>query len=597
MYAYCGKILRINLSDGKTSVVELNEKDAKEFIGGTGLAVKMHYEMQTFKADPLSKDNVLILMTGPLTATRAPSTSRLEFCARSPLTGIWGESNVGGKIANYLKYAGWDGVMIEGASDKPVYIKIDPSGAEIVDANNIWGKGCYEAQEIIEKEVGEKRVSTAVIGQAGENLVKYACVQVDNSRHAGRCGMGAVMGAKKLKGIAVCYDERFKLELADEERFNEVVDELIGVIKDNFTCNMLRDLGTAGYMETAEGFGDLPIKYYSQGTFAGASKISGAAMATSVLKGNDGCLGCTVRCGRVVELKGKSMHGPEYETLAAFGALQLNDDLESLLEINYLVNDFGMDSISAGVTIAFAMWMTEKGIGDFNVKWGDSKAVKKLVEDIAYRRGKGNELAEGVRYLGEKYGIAEWAAHVKGLEIPMHDARGFAALACAYATHPRGACHLPHQIYLIEMGKTIKEYDIRSNDRFANDGKGILTAKVQNFTELYNAATMCAFIPIRPTQMAALLKAATGFDHTVESIYRAGERMFTLKRVYNIKCGVKASDDTLPKVVLQPVEGGSEGHVPDVKKQVSEYYEYRKWVDGKPTKEKLEELGLGWIEL
>lgn len=596
--SYCGKILRVDLTEGKISTFVPDEKDLREFIGGAGLGVKLHYDMRTFEVDPLSPENVLMLLTGPITATKAPSTSRLEFCAKSPLTGIWGESNSGGKMATYLKYAGWDGIIIEGRSEKPVYIRVDSNGAEIVDASGIWGKGCYESQETIEKEVGEKRVATAVIGPAGENLVKYACIQVDNSRHAGRTGMGAVMGSKNLKGIAVAYDpsERFNVDIANDDEFNKVVDELLSRIKDDFTCNMFTQLGTAGYMETSEGFGDLPIKYYTQGTWDGATKVSGAAMAASVLRGNDGCLGCIVRCGRVVELNGREVHGPEYETLAAFGALQLNDNLESLIEINYMVNDLGMDSISSGVAIAFAMYLTEKGVGDFNIQWGDAEKVKELLKEIAYRRGRGEELAEGVRYIGKKYGVENLAAHVKGLEIPMHDARGFAGLAVAYAVHPRGACHLPHQIYLYEMGKRIKEYGIESQDRFANEGKGILAAKVQNFSELFNALTMCAFMPVRPTQIAALLKAATGYNYTVENIYIAGERMFTLKRVYNIKCGVTSKDDTLPEIVLQPVEGGSAGNVPDVEKQVSEFYEFRKWPDGVPSREKLEELGLGWVE-
>ncbi|KUJ94315.1 MAG: Aldehyde ferredoxin oxidoreductase (Aor-3) [Archaeoglobus fulgidus] len=598
MYGYCGKILRVDLSEKTVSTLIPEEKDLREFIGGAGYAVKLHYDMRSFEVDPLSPQNPLVIVTGPLTATKAPSTSRLEFCARSPFTGIWGESNSGGRLAAYLKYAGWDGIIVEGASDKPVLLKVDLTGAEILDAEHLWGKGCYETQEQIEKDLGEKRVATAVIGPAGENLVKYACIQVDNSRHAGRTGVGAVMGSKKLKGIAVVYDpsERQRVEVADEEGFNRVVDEVLQRIKDDFTCNMFTQLGTSGYMETAEGFGDLPIKYYTQGTWDGATKISGAAMAASVLRGNDGCLGCVVRCGRVVEHKGKQIHGPEYETLAAFGALQLNDDLESLIEINYLVNDLGMDSISAGVSVAFAMYLTEKGVGDFNIKWGDAEAVKQMVKDIACRRGKGEELAEGVRFIGLKYGKEAWSAHVKGLEIPMHDARAFSSLAAAYATHPRGACHLPHQMYLYEMGKTISEYGIKSDDRFSNEGKGILAAKVQNFSELFNAITMCAFMPVKPRHIAEMLRAVTGYNYTVENIYTAGERMFTLKRVYNVKCGVKAEHDTLPEIVLQPLEGGSAGNVPDVKKQVSELYEFRKWPEGVPSREKLEELGLEWVE-
>ena len=410
--------------------------------------------------------------------------------------------------------------------------------------------------------------------------------------------MGSVMGSKNLKGIVVSYDpqERFNLELADEEGFSRVVEEVLERIKNDFTCNMFTQVGTSGYMETSEGFGDLPIKYFTQGKWDAVTKISGGAMAASVLKGNDGCLGCIVRCGRVVELRGREIHGPEYETLAAFGALQLNDDLESLIEINYMLNDLGMDSISAGVTIAFAMYLTDRGIGDFNIKWGESERVKELLKDIAYRRGLGEELAEGVRFVGRKYGVENLAAHVKGLEIPMHDARGFAGLAAAYAVHPRGACHLPHQIYLYEMGKRVKEYGIESQDRFANEGKGVLASKVQNFSELFNALTMCAFMPVKPTHIATMLKTATGYNYTVENIYTAGERMFTLKRMYNIKCGVTSKDDTLPEIVLQPVEGGSAGNVPDVKKQVSELYEFRKWPEGVPSREKLNELGLEWVE-
>ncbi|MCS7130460.1 MAG: aldehyde ferredoxin oxidoreductase, partial [Archaeoglobaceae archaeon] len=237
MFGYCGRILKVDLSDKKSSILPLNEKDAKLFIGGAGMGIKLHYQMKTYERDPFSADNAIAIITGPLTATNAPATSRLAFCARSPLTKIWGESSSGGKMAVYLKYAGWDGVLIEGKSEKPVYLKIDKNGVEFKDASGIWGKGCYETQEIIEKEVGEKRVATAVIGQAGENLVKFACIQVDNSRHAGRTGMGAVMGSKKLKGIAVCYDpsERFELKLANSEGFKEVVSQFIEAINNDFT--------------------------------------------------------------------------------------------------------------------------------------------------------------------------------------------------------------------------------------------------------------------------------------------------------------------------------------------------------------------------
>jgi len=355
--SYADRILKIDLN-GDTKETELDKKIAKQFVGGSGLAAYYLYKMGVYDFEPLTT-NIIAMFNGPLTGT-APSTSRLSFCAKSPLTGIWGESNVGGKMAAFLKFAGWDGVIIQGQSDKPIYIHVDENGAEIKSAEGIWGMGCYDAQKAIEKEVSEKRVSTAVIGQAGENLVRYACIQVDNSRHAGRTGMGAVLGAKKIKGIAVSYDARYEVELADEKKFEEEVKALNERTKNNFTCNMFKELGTSGYVESAEMFGDLPVKYFIQGTFEKASEISGSKMTQTFLKGNDGCFGCSIRCGRVVEIDGKTIHGPEYETVASFGSLQLIDDLKSLIEINYLLNDYGIDSISTGVAIAYTMWLNDR---------------------------------------------------------------------------------------------------------------------------------------------------------------------------------------------------------------------------------------------
>ena len=592
MYAYAGRILRVNLSDKSSEIVKLEKDLAEKYVGGSGLAAYFLYRCGVFGVDALSKDNVLAIFNGPLTGTSAPSTSRAEFCAKSPLTGIWGESNAGGKFAAFLKFAKWDGLIIEGSSDAPVYLLVDPNGVEIKDAEGIWGRGCYEAQDIIEKEVGE-RVSTAVIGPAGENLVKYACIQVDNSRHAGRTGMGAVMGSKKLKGIAVIYDSR-EIEIANPKEFENEVKALRERIDKNFTCNMFKELGTGGYVETSEMFGDLPVKYFTQGTFEKASEISGSNMASTFLKGNDGCFGCRIRCGRVVEINGKTIHGPEYETLATFGSLQLIDDLKSLIEINYLANDLGVDTISAGVTIAYAMYLTEKGVHDFGVKWGDAEGVKEILKEIAFRKERGEILSEGTRFLGNKFGDED-AAHVKGLEIPMHDPRAFSSLAVAYAMHNRGACHLPHQMYNIEMGLSIKEYGIKSEDRFASENKGVITAKMQNFTELFNCITMCAFIPIKPTMMANLLKHATGFDFDPEKISLTGERIYNLKRMFNVKCGVNSSHDTLPALILKPLEGGSEGNVPDLELQKKEYYAERGWdEEGVPSENRLRVLGLEW---
>lgn len=594
--SYVGKILRVNLSEKSVETLQLEKEVARSYVGGSGFAAYYLFKLGVYNAEPLSVENVLAIFNGPLSGTSAPSTSRAEFCAKSPLTGIWGESNAGGKLAAYLKFAGWDGVIIEGSASRPVYLIITPAGAELMDAGGIWGKGCYETQAVIEREIGEKATKTSIsaIGPAGENLVRYACIQVDNSRHAGRTGMGAVMGSKKLKGIAVTFDSR-DVEVAERESFEREVKSLRERIDKNFTCNMFKELGTSGYVETSEMFGDLPTKYFTRGTFEKASEISGSKMASTYLKRNDGCFGCRVRCGRVVELEGNVIHGPEYETLASFGSLQLVDDLKPLIEINYLANDLGVDTISAGVTIAYAMHLTEKGIHDFGIRWGDAEGVKELLREIAYRRERGTILAEGTRFIAEKFNDAD-AAHVKGLEIPMHDPRAFSSLAVAYAMHNRGACHLPHQMYNIEMGLAIKEYDISSEDRFASEGKGRIAARMQNFTELFNCITMCAFIPVKPTMMASLLRHATGLDFDVLEIYRCGERIYNLKRMFNVRCGVSNEDDTLPALLLKPLEGGTEGNVPDLELQKKEYYAEREWREnGIPKEDKLKSLGLEWV--
>ncbi len=571
---YARKILRVNLESKEVKVFEPEKSLYEEFIGGGGVAVNLHLKMESYKAEPFSKENPLIIMTGPLTAS-AFSCSRAQFTARSPLTYAWGESSSGGKFATYLKRAGWDGIIIEGKSEKPVYLYVDSSGVEIRDASSLWGKTTYDTQEEIRRDEGD--VSVAAIGPAGENLVRYACILVDNSRAAGRTGMGAVMGSKNLKAIAVAKEEKFTPEPKNIEEYRKAMNDLLNRFKESLMGKMLKEVGTGGYVESSEMFGDLPVRYFTKGVFGKAEKISSNYIVEKYFEKHDGCLGCPIKCGKVLNYKGEKHHLPEYETLASYGSLLMIDSAEVLIEMNHLANSLGVDTISSGVTIGMAMYLTEEGIKDFGIKFGEAEKAKQLLEDIAYRRGIGDLLAEGTMRIEEKLGLEGIAAHVRGLEIPMHDPRAFSSLAVAYATNNRGACHLPHQMYNVEMGMKIKEYGIVSEDRFESKGKGVITAKMQNYAEIFNSLVMCVFVPAKPKQISALLTSATGLDYSVERIYEIGEKTFLKKREFNELAGRGKEYDKLPKIILQPVEGGSEGHVPDIELQLKEYYEFRGW--------------------
>ena len=606
---YVGKILKVNLSTGKISEEPLNMDFAKMFLGGSGLACRILYDMINKDTDPLGPENPLIFMTGPLTGTIAPSCGRYVVCAKSPLTGIWGESNSGGKFGPMLKFSGFDGIIIVGRSEKPVYLSIIDGSAELRSAEHLVGKTTFETQKIIVEELGEKRVSVACIGPAGENLVKYAAIMNDGGRAAGRTGMGAVMGSKNLKAVAVFGSQ--KVPLADEDKFIEVAKEAHTIVKEAFNSEMFRQLGTGGYVDLAQEMGDMPNKYFTLGVFENASKISGSTMAETILVRNRACYGCPIGCGRVVKIdEGKyklpETDGPEYETLCAFGSLILNDNLEGLAYANYLCNIYGIDTISCGSTIAFATYLYEQGkiskdeTNGIELKWSDIDTVIQLIEMIAFRKGFGDVLAEGVRRIGEKYDARDYAAEVKGLEIPFHDPRAFFGMAICYATSPRGACHLNGDVYLVDLGQEVPELGIVSGDRFEEEKKVEVAIKSQNWRTVYNSMIMCQFCNPPAELITKLLTYSIGQEYTIEDIDLLGERIFNLKRILNNKLGVTKKDDYLPKIVLTPLkEGGTEGRVPNIDKMLQKYYEIRGWDQetGTPLKEKLKELGLDKLSI
>jgi len=611
MYGYMGKLLRVDLTKGKIIEEELKEELAKKFIGGSGLAAKIIYDELSPDVDPLSPENILIFMTGPLVGVKVPNSGRHAVCAKSPLTGIWGEANSGGTWGVEFKKTGYDGIIITGKAEKPVYLWIHEGGVEIRDASHLWGKDTFETDDIIKEETDKKAV-TASIGPSGERLVKIAAVMNDGreARAAGRTGMGAVMGSKNLKAIAVRGDK--EIPVYDEEKLTEMTKDLGKMIAEK--AERMGKYGTANIVLTVEEIGDLPIKNWLQGRWIeGAEKLSGEKMAETILKRRYFCKNCVIGCGRVVEIKeGKwkleEQAGPEYETIGSFGAMCLIDDLGAVAKLNEICNRYGIDTISAGCIVSFAMEAYEKGVlkeSDigFPLKWGDAEAAIRLTEMIAKKEGIGALLSEGVKRAAENLGgiAIEMAIHSKGLELPMHDPRAYASIAVAYATSNRGACHLQGLTHPIEGRVIMPELGYSEPlDRFEVKGKGIMTAKMQNLMAMFDALMLCKFLifgGITVTHLVEWLNATTGWNFTVEEFLKTGERIYNIKRMFNVRCGVSRKDDTMPLRILthKRGEGGAADFLPPWNIMLSEYYEFRGWDEmGIPKEEKLKELGLEW---
>jgi len=606
MNGYMGKLLVVDLTSGEIEDEPLNEGYARRFIGGSGLACRYIYEMVEADTDPLGPENQLLFMAGPLTGTRAPSCGRYVVCARSPLTGLWGEANSGGFFGPEMRFAGYDGLVIKGRSPEPVYLHIEDGRAELRSASHLWGKSTYETQALIREELGDEEVRVACIGPAGENLVRFASVMNDHGCAAGRTGMGAVMGSKRLKAVALRGHQRVPLD--DEERFKALASEALDAIREDITTDILRETGTAGSLGLYMALGNSPIRYFTQGSFPEGENLGGSVMAETILTGNYACYGCPIGCGRRVEIKeGKyrlpETKGPEYETVCSLGTLLLMDDLPAVAYLGYLCDLYGMDTISTGSTIAFAHYLFERGIigpeetDGLELRWGDPDTVAKLIEMIAHRQGFGDVLAEGSRLVGRRFKAEELAVQVKGLEVAMHDPRAMSAMALVYATSPIGGSHNQSDMYLVDLGKAIEELDILSTDRFEIKGKAPIVARHQDWRSFCNTLILCYFASPPVQTILGLLSSATGWEMGPKDVLTIGERIWNLKRMLNIRLGLKREDDRLPKLLLTPLEeGGTESHVPDLEAMLREYYQARGWdpETGEPTQEKLRELGLRW---
>ncbi len=609
---YTGKILRINLTDKTIKEEPLLPKTAKDYIGGAGFCIKYLYDEVKAGADPIGPDNKLIFASGPFSGTKIPCASRMAVGGKSPLTNAVGLALTGGHFPVELKFAGYDALIIEGKAAKPTYIWIKDGEVKFRSAKNLWGLKTTDCQQIIKNELKDQNVRIACIGPAGENLSKIACI-INEMRAAGRKGLGAVMGSKNLKAIAVRGTAA--LAIADKEKLKGARKEMTTAMKNSpVLYSHFAKMGTSGIMDAMCALGIFPTKNFSAtGEFAPVDEL-GEEMQKTRNVGSESCYGCPVGCSqlkmaRTTPYQGILSEGPEFESLYSFGGVTGVDNIDSVIAADRLADELGLDTISAGVTIAFAMELYEKGIlttkdtEGLDLHFGNHETMLVLLRMMAFREGIGDLLADGSKAMAEKIGkgTGKLAMHVKGLELPGYDVRGAKAHGLNYATSYTGADHnrgyAPQEIFGIPVPYAV--------DRFVAEGKGKLTKWNQDVrTATCDAPTMCGFlldmalIGSAPQNTASLMKAVTGLEYTSDDIVKVGERINNLARAFNVREGFTREDDTLPeRLMAEPLkDGASKGQCiskEDLKLMLDEYYMERGWDNtGVPTREKLVELGL-----
>ena len=623
---YMGKVLKINLSDRTVSEYPWTDRDREMYLGGKIMAARILFDSLAPGVAPFAPENLLVVTTGPLTGTGAPMSSRFNISTLSPQTGLIASSNCGGDFGLYLKRAGYDGLVITGKSPRPVWIDISEDDIKFNDAGEIWGKTTQEAQSMLGGKNGK-----IVIGPAGENLVKYAGV-FSNERTAGRAGAGAVMGSKNLKAVVASGSR--KPAVADENAARKLYKSWSAMLRAHpITGEQLPQLGTAGLVSMMNVRKILTTRNFKYGQFKDFDKISGETLAERYLIKNRGCTTCPVQCGRRVEVRGKNVKGPELETLVLLGSNIENDSLERILEWNYILDELGMDTISTGGTIAFAMELNEKGLWKNGLDFGKTDNLENIFRDIAYRRGIGSELAEGSRYLSEKYGGKEFAMQSKGLELSAYEPRRAVGQGLGYAVSNRGGCHLnAGYLTLFEgLGLAIDPQTTRA--------KAEMNILFQNLMEATSAAGICLFslynsllpvllrrpnslltrlvnssmtymgpslhvinklkgspLPVNIPQLPqpAALKHVTGMKIDLLRFKTIGERGYNLERLLNIQRGLTAEQDGLPKrLTEEPQDPNDPGTVVPLGKLKKDYYRARGWDSGgRPREKTLRGLGL-----
>ena len=618
---YAGSILRINLTSKKMMPQKLSKSFAQTYLGGRGFSSRILYDEIEADTDPLGPENLLIFACGPLNATLWPQSGRHTVAAKSPITGMWGESHSGGSWGAKLRFAGYDAIVVEGRSASPVYVWINEGRAEIRSANGIWGTDSCTANNMIKEELGDPNIETVTIGQAGENLVRFASI-INFARRTGvsaRSGMGAVMGSKNLKAIAVQGTK--KIVLFDSERFTELAKDAIRRLTSHPFTQSLKKYGTTILVESMNEIGRFPTRNHQTGVFSEAEKIGGERINREFKVGNTACYNCPIGCKQLIEVKSgphspAKGEAPEYDTLCSLGSRVGLSDFNILRYCNDLCNKYGMDTNSTGGVIGFAMECYQRGLitakdaDSLELKWGNPEAITILIQKIAERKGFGNILADGVKIASAKIGRGseKFAMHVKGLEISAQDGRAQKSMGLAHATAARGADHLYAYPVLDEIGfedalreRFGEKYLPEIGDRLSPRYKGFMVKECEDICAIADSLVVCKFGVGWPPvfyfkDLAEAVSAATGFNINERALRLTGERIVNLNRAFNLRMGLTPKDDSLPERFLkEPApEGPCKGHVVELDEMLDEYYHYRKWDrrTGIPTDAKLKELGL-----
>ncbi len=610
---WTGTLLRVDLTNGNIEREAVREDWARDFAGGRGIAARYLSEEVDARVDPLAPANSIIFATGPLTGTNSSTGARYMVVTKGPLTNCMTTSNSGGLWGPELKFAGYDLLILEGRSPAPVYLWIHDEAVELRSAEHLWGKGVFETEDRVKEETGFPDTRVTTIGPAGENLVKYAAIVNDKFRAAGRSGVGAVMGSKNLKAIAVRGTGA--VEVADPAGLMQAQwAQKHALTQAPLTSEGLPGYGTLALMNVVNEHGALPTRNFQQAQFEGAEEISGERLVETRLQTNKACFACTIACGRVskVSEEGQGRYtlntsprnwreateGPEYENAWSLGADCGIDDLDLILKANTLCNDLGLDPITLGATIAAAMELYEDGVltdkeVGMPLPFGSGEALIALTEKTASREGFGDLLAEGSKRMGDALGRPDVFMGVKGQEFPAYDPRAIQGMGLGYATSNRGACHLRAYTISAEM---LGVGDAEGPE--SPVGKGELAAAFQNVSTAVDATGLCLFLTfgVGLDEIAPLMAAATGHPYTPAELELAGERIWNLERVWNMQAGITAADDTLPKRMLeQPIPAGpTKGQTSRLAEMLPDYYAARGWSeDGHPSQEKLRALGLG----
>ncbi len=602
LYGYAGKLLRIDLSEEKVSFEEIKPEILRRFLGGVGYGVKLLYDETPAGIDPLSPESKAVFVTGPLTGTGAPGSGFAEVCFKSPLTGIWGESKCGGEWGGALRKAGYDSLLIQGKAKEPKYIVIHDSKVEIRPAGKLKGKTTSQKDKLIKEELRDEKFETAVIGTAGENLVRFACIMV-GGRAFGRCGAGTVMGSKNL--LAVAVKGTGKIPVANPGEFSLACKEgnekvLATVGKDG----MSKD-GTTGDLAACDSAGDIPTKNWRSNSWGKGEELYDRFKRNNLVRANPCYKGCVLRCGRIGKVesgkwKTPQHEGNEYESIAAFTFFVLNEDMDAAVHADYLCNEYGLDTLSAGAVIAFAMDCYEKGIisreeaDGLELTWGSAETIIELLKKIANRDGIGRILGEGTKRASQEIGKGsdKLAIQIKGLEGPAHDSRSGKTLAIMYGLSNRGMCHIhPLEGMAYDSGKNdfgLIPYGIpdpQTVDRFAEEGKGEIAKKLQDWGIIPDILGFCKFHiynGLGPREVARLVSTLTGWDIDGEELLEIGERVYNLQRVFNVREGIRKKDDMLPERCLKLPEFGKYSSVKECEiksydRMLEECYEARGW--------------------